>query len=225
MSTEWHTLHDYGKTALTAHDALIVVDMQYDFLPGGALPVAQGDTIIKPIASLMELFFNTGSAVICTQDWHPKGHRSFASAHGKNPYDPVHEPGIGPVLWPDHCVIGTPGAMIHEDIAIMCHAIIRKGHTHAVDSYSAFLENDKKTSTGLSGYLNIRGIRRIFVCGLAFDYCVHFSAVDGADAGFETVVITNCSKAVNSPADSARDAIARMTQHAVKFCLSSDVHA
>jgi len=219
-----HTINNYGKTIITIADVLLVIDMQYDFIPGGSLPVAEGDNIVKPIATLMQKFFSKGATVICTQDWHPKGHRSFASTHGKNPYDPIEEPGIGPVLWPDHCVIGTKGAQLHHDIALdYCHAIVRKGYNSAIDSYSAFLENDKKTATGLSGYLSNRGIQRIFVCGLAFDYCVHFSAVDGATAGFSVVVITDCTKAVNSPATSVRDAIANMTKHNVKFCSSDDI--
>jgi len=219
-----HTINNYGKTIITIADALLVIDMQYDFIPGGSLPVAEGDNIVKPIATLMQKFFSKGATVICTQDWHPKGHRSFASTHGKNPYDPIEEPGIGPVLWPDHCVIGTKGAQLHHDIALdYCHAIVRKGYNSAIDSYSAFLENDKKTATGLSGYLSNRGIQRIFVCGLAFDYCVHFSAVDGATAGFSVVVITDCTKAVNSPATSVQDAIADMTKHNVKFCSSDDI--
>jgi nicotinamidase/pyrazinamidase len=219
-----HTINNYGKTTIKPTDALLVIDMQYDFMPGGPLPVAEGDTIIQPISSLMQKFFAKGATVICTQDYHPKGHRSFASTHGKNPYDPIDEPGIGPLVWPDHCVIGTKGAQIHHDIALdYCHAIIRKGYNSAIDSYSAFLENDKKTATGLSGYLSHRGIQRIFVCGLAFDYCVQFSAVDGAIAGFSAVVITDCTKAVNSPANSVQDAIANMTKHNVQFCSLNDL--
>lgn len=219
-----HTINNYGTTTITPNDALLVIDMQYDFIPGGSLPVTEGDSIVKPITRLMEQFFTKGATVVCTQDWHPKGHRSFASTHGKNPYEPVEEPGIGPVLWPDHCVIGTKGAQLHSDLALeYCHAIVRKGYNSAIDSYSAFLENDKKTLTGISGYLSNRGIQRIFVCGLAFDYCVHFSAVDGATAGFEAVVITDCTKAVNSPATSVQDAIANMTKHNVKFCSSNDI--
>jgi nicotinamidase/pyrazinamidase len=219
-----HTINNYGKTTIKPTDALLVIDMQYDFMPGGPLPVAEGDTIIQPISSLMQKFFAKGATVICTQDYHPKGHRSFASTHGKNPYDPIEEPGIGPLVWPDHCVIGTKGAQLHHDIASdYCHAIVRKGYNSAIDSFSAFLENDKKTATGLSGYLSNRGIQRIFVCGLAFDYCVQFSGVDGAIAGFSAVVITDCTKAVNSPANSVQDAIANMTKHNVKFCSLNDI--
>lgn len=222
--TQLHTINNYGTATITCHDALLVIDMQYDFIPGGSLPVAEGDTIVKTIAHLMEQFFIKGATVVCTQDWHPSGHRSFASTHGKHPYDPINEPGIGPVLWPDHCVIGTKGASLHNELpAHFCHAIVRKGYNINIDSYSAFLENDKKTATGLSGYFSTRGVKRIFVCGLAFDYCVHFSAVDGASAGFEAVVITDCSKAVNSPATSVDDAIANMKAHNVTFCSSADL--
>lgn len=222
--TQLHTISNYGTTTITRNDALLVIDMQYDFIPGGKLPVAEGDTIVTPISQLMEQFFTKGATVVCTQDWHPEAHRSFASSHGKQPYDPIDEPGIGPVLWPDHCVIGTRGAQLHEDLAThFCHAIVRKGYTIEIDSYSAFMENDKKTVTGLAGYLSHRGVTRIFVCGLAFDYCVHFSAVDGALAGFEAVVITDCTKAVYSPATSVDDAIANMKAHKVKFCASGDL--
>lgn len=222
--TSLSTLANYGKTTIKKDDALLVIDMQYDFIPGGALAVAEGDAIIKPISLLMEKFFTTGATVVCTQDWHPQGHHSFASAHGKNPYDPIEQPGIGPVLWPNHCVIGTKGAMLHEAIPTSsCHAIVRKGYTVNIDSYSAFLENDKKTPTGLHGYLHDRGIRRIFVCGLAFDYCVQFTAVDGSNQNFEAIVIVDCTKAVHSPSTSVEDAIATMKQHAVQFALSSDL--
>jgi len=222
--TQLHTINNYGTATIAHDDALLVIDMQYDFIPGGSLPVAEGDTIVKPISKLMEKFFTKGATVVCTQDWHPQGHRSFASAHGKKPYDPIIEPGIGPVLWPDHCVIGTQGAELHKDLATQySHAIIRKGYNIAIDSYSAFVENDKKTVTGLAGYLQSRGVTRIFVCGLAFDYCVHFTAVDGAQAGFEVIVITDCTKAVNSPATSVDDAIANMNAHGVKFCASGDL--
>ncbi|MGB4268011.1 MAG: bifunctional nicotinamidase/pyrazinamidase [Spirochaetota bacterium] len=222
--TQLHTINNYGTTTINKHDALLVIDMQYDFIPGGALPVAEGDTIVKPISALMDKFFAKGATVVCTQDWHPVGHRSFASAHGKNPFDPVTEPGIGPVLWPDHCVIGTQGAELHKDLATQySHIIIRKGYNMTIDSYSAFVENDKKTVTGLAGYLQSRGVTRIFVSGLAFDYCVHFTAVDGSLAGFEAIVITDCAKAVNSPATSVDDAIANMNAHGVKFCASSDL--
>ncbi|MEW6525562.1 MAG: bifunctional nicotinamidase/pyrazinamidase [Spirochaetota bacterium] len=218
------TLHNYGSTTILLTDALLVIDMQYDFMPGGSLPVAEGNSIVKSIAQLMEKFFAKGATVVCTQDWHPKNHRSFASSHGKQPYDPIQEAGLGPVLWPDHCVIGSKGAELHHDLSVQyCHLIVRKGYNIHIDSYSAFLENDKQTPTGLSGYLSSRGVKRIFLCGLAFDYCVHFSAVDGASAGFEAVVITDCTKAVNSPATSVDDAIANMKAHNVKFCTSADL--
>ncbi|MCX8124023.1 MAG: bifunctional nicotinamidase/pyrazinamidase [Spirochaetes bacterium] len=217
--TNMQSIINYGNTPITHTDALLVIDMQYDFIPGGLLPVVEGDTIVNPISHLMEQFFAKGATVVCTQDWHPKGHLSFASSHGKQPFEPISQPGIGPVLWPDHCVAGTHGAALHNDLATQfCHAIIRKGYNKAIDSYSAFLENDKKTVTGLAGYLQSRGVVRIFVCGLAFDYCVHFSAVDGAAAGFEAIVVTDCTKAVNSPETSVDDAIANMNAHGVKFC-------
>ncbi len=222
--TQLHTINNYGTTAITQHDALLVIDMQYDFIPGGSLPVSEGDSIVKPISKLMEQFFAKSATVVCTQDWHPESHRSFASTHHKHPFEPIDETGIGPVLWPNHCVIGTHGAELHKELATQyCHTIIRKGYNTAIDSYSAFVENDKKTVTGLAGYLQSRGITRIFVCGLAFDYCVHFTAVDGSQAGFESVVITDCTRAVNSPSNSVDDAIDSMNAHGVKFCSSADL--
>lgn len=179
-----------------ADDALIVVDIQYDFLPGGSLAVAGGDEIIEPINALAKRFRN----VIQTQDWHPAGHISFASSHaGTKPFDMIELPYGPQVLWPDHCVIGTKGAQFHVLLDIPhVQAIVRKGYRDTIDSYSAFKENDHRTQTGMAGYLVERGIKRLFVCGLATDFCVAWTAEDGIAAGFETVVIEDATRAIDT---------------------------
>ncbi|WP_300532241.1 bifunctional nicotinamidase/pyrazinamidase [uncultured Mameliella sp.] len=166
--------------------ALIVIDVQNDFCPGGALAVEHGDEIVQPINALMAEF----DAVVLTQDWHPAGHSSFASTHdGKAPFDMV-EMAYGPqVLWPDHCIQGSPGANFHTELEMdRADLIIRKGFRAAIDSYSAFFENDHKTPTGLEGYLRTRGIDTLTLVGLATDFCVNFSAVDAAKLGFAVTV-------------------------------------
>ncbi|HDP81446.1 MAG TPA: bifunctional nicotinamidase/pyrazinamidase [Spirochaetes bacterium] len=200
-------------------DALVVVDIQNDFLPGGALAVEGGDGIIPGINGIINDFFLRGNTVVLTQDWHPPGHLSFASAHpGKKPYDPYAGEGIGPVLWPDHCVQGTPGAGFHRDFRVEhAHAVIRKGCRPAVDSYSGFVENDHRTETGLDGYLRGRGVERIFLCGLALDYCVFYTASDGADRGYGIFVIADLTRAVGSPPESVEQAVSTMVGKGVVF--------
>ncbi|MXQ10826.1 nicotinamidase [Microvirga makkahensis] len=177
-------------------DVLIVVDVQYDFLPGGALAVPDGDAVIGPINRLSNVFRN----VVLTQDWHPRGHASFASSHpGRQPFGMI-ELAYGPqVLWPDHCVQGTAGAEISRDLRVP-HAqlIIRKGYNAGIDSYSGFREADRRTSTGLEGYLRERGFRRVFCAGLALDFCVAWTAIDAAAAGFETLLIEDASRAIDT---------------------------
>ena len=174
--------------------ALIVVDVQNDFCPGGALAVPGGDQIVAGINSLMPEF----DAVILTQDWHPSGHSSFASSHpGKAPYELV-DMSYGPqVLWPDHCVQGSFGAAFHADLRTDADLILRKGFRTAIDSYSAFFENDQTTPTGLEGYLRTRGINQLTFVGLATDFCVNFSAQDALRLGFETTVRTDLSRAID----------------------------
>ncbi|WP_037313797.1 bifunctional nicotinamidase/pyrazinamidase [Ruegeria halocynthiae] len=166
-------------------NALIVIDVQNDFCPGGTLAVPGGDEIVAPINAMMEDF----DAVILTQDWHPVGHSSFASSHtGKAPYEMIEMPYGPQVLWPDHCVQGSKGAAFHPDLRTDGDLIIRKGFRGAIDSYSAFFENDQTTPTGLQGYLNTRGIKQLTLVGLATDFCVQFSAVDAARLGFDVMV-------------------------------------
>ncbi|WP_171229959.1 bifunctional nicotinamidase/pyrazinamidase [Ruegeria sp. HKCCA4008] len=174
--------------------ALLVIDVQNDFCPGGALAVAEGDEIVVPINAMMDEF----DAVILTQDWHPAGHSSFASSHDcKNPFDLVDMPYGPQVLWPDHCVQGTRGAGFHPDLRTDGDVILRKGFRSAIDSYSAFFENDHQTPTGLKGYLDTRGIDRLTLVGLATDYCVRYSAVDAARLGFDVTVRMGACRAID----------------------------
>lgn len=183
-------------------DALLVIDMQVDFLPGGALAVAGGDAILPGISSLAERFDH----VVLTQDWHPERHISFASTHGKRSFVDTVEASYGTqTLWPDHCVQGSPGAEIHPDLQVP-HAelILRKGFRREIDSYSAFMENDRKTPTGLAGYLRERGLTRLFFAGLAYDFCVGYSAIAAAELGFEAIVLEELTRAVGLPGTVAR---------------------
>ena len=165
--------------------ALIVIDMQNDFCPGGALAVAGGDQIVAGINTLMGEF----AAVILTQDWHPAGHSSFASTHNAAVMSMMDMPYGPQVLWPDHCIQGSTGAQFHPDLDLdRADLIIRKGYNPAIDSYSAFFENDHQTPTGLEGYLRSRGITDLTMVGLATDFCVNYSAVDAAKLGFSVTV-------------------------------------
>lgn len=176
--------------------ALIVVDIQNDFLPGGALAVPRGDETVAIANRLMPLF----STVVLTADWHPADHSSFASQHaGKSPYDVVPMPYGNQVLWPDHCVAGTSGADFAAELeTVRAHAVIRKGTDKNCDSYSGFLAADRKTPTGLAGYLKSRGVTTVFVCGLATDFCVAWTAQDAAAAGFKTYLIEDASRAIDA---------------------------
>ena len=193
--------------------ALIVVDVQNDFLPGGALPVDGGDLIINGINELAREFYNKDRIVIFSQDWHPKGHLSFASSHqGKNPGDPIEGvPGIGPVLWPDHCVQNTSGAEINEKIERKFGiAIIQKGTNPKIDSYSAFFENDKKTKTGLTELLHQKRIKNVYVCGLALDYCCFYTAMDAKTEGFNVFFIQNLTKGIDVPENNIQNSLNAM---------------
>ena len=175
--------------------ALIAIDVQNDFCPEGALAVPGGNEIVAGINSLMETF----PCVVLTQDWHPAGHSSFATSHpGKNPYDMTEMPYGPQVLWPDHCVQGSQGSAFHSDLnTTRADLIIRKGYNPAIDSYSAFYENDQTTPTGLDGYLRTRGITDLVLVGLATDFCVSFSAQDAARLGFDVSVRTDLCRAID----------------------------
>ncbi|TAM02527.1 MAG: bifunctional nicotinamidase/pyrazinamidase [Paraburkholderia sp.] len=179
----------------SADDVLLLVDLQYDFMPGGALAVAHGDEVV-PVANRLAKGF---SHVVLTQDWHPAQHVSFAANHaGRQPFETIALPSGEQVLWPTHCVQGTNGAALHRGLDVPhARAIIRKGHHADVDSYSAFLEADRTTPTGLAGYLRDTGVKRVYCCGLATDYCVAWSALDARAAGFEVVLIEDASRAID----------------------------
>jgi nicotinamidase/pyrazinamidase len=178
-------------------DALLVIDIQNDFSPGGKLAVDDGDKIIPLVNNLAQRFEH----VILTQDWHPASHISFASTHQNRQSFETIQAAYGPqTLWPEHCLQNSPGAAFHPALDIS-HAelILRKGFRRHIDSYSAFLENDHFTSTGLAGYLRERGLYRLFLCGLAYNFCVRFSAIDGTALGFECLVIEDATRSVNLP--------------------------
>ena len=180
---------------MKSSEVLIVVDVQNGFMPGGGLPVQRGDEVVPVINTLAKNFAN----VVLTQDWHPAGHASFASSHaGKNPYDVINLAYGDQVLWPDHCVQDTHDAALHADLHIP-HAqlIIRKGFHSGVDSYSAFQEADRTTSTGLAAYLRARGLSQVHVCGLATDFCVAWTALDARAAGFSVTVHETASRAID----------------------------
>jgi nicotinamidase/pyrazinamidase len=176
-------------------DVLLVVDVQNDFCPGGRLAVPAGDEIVPLVNRLAGHFPH----VLLTQDWHPRGHQSFASSHpGKQPYETVDVPYGAQILWPDHCVQGTEGAAFHPGLDIpKAELVLRKGYRREIDSYSAFYENDRKTPTGLAGYLRERGLRHVFLAGLAFDFCVFYSAEDGHREGFDVTVIEDACRAID----------------------------
>jgi nicotinamidase/pyrazinamidase len=187
--------HAMGGMTAGESDVLLVIDVQNDFCPGGALAVPRGDEVVALINRLARRFAN----VVLTQDWHPADHLSFASAHpGRKPFETT-TAAYGPqVLWPDHCVQGTPGSEFHPSLTILHAAlVVRKGFRRTIDSYSAFYENDRKTPTGLVGYLRERDLTRIFLAGLAFDFCVRYSAEDAARAGFAVAVIEDACRGID----------------------------
>jgi nicotinamidase/pyrazinamidase len=180
---------------IQSDDLLLVIDVQNDFCPGGALAVGEGDAVVPVINRLAERFEH----VVLTQDWHPTGHSSFASSHpGAATFETSAMPYGSQTLWPDHCVQGTPGAAFHSELLTnRAQLVIRKGFRGAIDSYSAFYENDRRTPTGLAGYLRERGLKRVFLAGLATDYCVYYSAVDARREGFDAIVIENGCRAID----------------------------
>ena len=195
--------------------ALIVTDIQNDFCPGGALAVPGGDEIVPLVNRLMGGF----DLVAATQDWHPRGHLSFASSHpGMKPYETIDLDDTEQVLWPDHCVQGTPGADFHKQLDLApVRLIIRKGTDPRIDSYSAFFENDGKTGTGLEGYFKSLGINDLYLCGLATDFCVFYSAMDAAAHGFRTRVILDACRGIDVPAGNIGKAIDAMRSKGIEI--------
>ena len=195
-------------------NCLIITDIQNDFCPGGALAVAEGDRIIPAINAISSRF----DKCVATQDWHPLGHVSFASTHGKQPYEAISVDGSEQVLWPDHCVPGTFGADFHKDLDVRAvDLIIRKGNDPLIDSYSTFLENDKKTVTGLHYYLQGMGITNVYLCGLATDYCVYFSALDALTMGFQATVLLEACRGVDVPEGNVERAVSAMRDRGVRI--------
>ncbi|MCF7790571.1 MAG: bifunctional nicotinamidase/pyrazinamidase [Victivallales bacterium] len=195
--------------------ALILVDIQNDFMPGGNLAVPEGDKIVPIINELMDKF----DLVIAAMDWHPRGHKSFASSHyGKKPGDVIELNGCRQILWPEHCIQNTIGSQIHNDIVTKkITKIIYKGTNINIDSYSAFLENDKKHTTGLDIYLKNNRIRDIYIAGLATDYCVKYTAIDGSEAGFNVFLIKEACRGVELNNGDITKAVNEMSKYDIKF--------
>ena len=211
-----------GKIAVDEHSVLIAVDVQNCFLPGGSLAVKDGDQVIPVINRMAKSFAN----VVMTQDWHTPDHISFASAHpGKKPFEMIKLDYGDQILWPDHCVQGTSGADISKDVSIP-HAqlVVRKGFHRNMDSYSGFFEADHKTPTGLGGYLTQRGINKVFVAGLATDFCVAWTAIDARNSGFETYVVEDACRGIDTQG-SLEKAWADMLQAGVRRIISADLAA
>jgi len=205
--------------------ALIIIDVQNDFCPGGALGVNKGDEVIKPLNRLASFFCERAGRVVATQDWHPPNHVSFAASHtNKKPTDTVDLPMVkGQILWPNHCVQGSRGADFHETLDLEpVNLIIRKGFRSGLDSYSAFFENDRKTPTGLDGFLKALAIDTLVLGGLATDYCVLYSALDAAALGFKTIVAFDAIRAVGIPEGSEERAFKLLEEAGVIITESSD---
>lgn len=187
---------------ITPHDALLVIDIQNDFCPNGQLAVAGGDEVIPVIQRIAPLFDH----ILLTQDWHPAAHRSFASSHpGKNPFEQIELSYGEQTLWPDHCIQGSPGAEFHSALHLpQAELILRKGFRPEIDSYSAFFENDRSTPTGLASYLKERGLTRVFLTGLAYDYCVGFSALDARGLGLPAIILRDACRAIDLNGSVAR---------------------
>jgi len=208
-----------------ATDILGLIDVQPTFMPGGELAVADGDAVVAPINRMLAGPFRHAFA---TQDWHPPGHASFASTHARAPYDEIVLSYGRQTLWPDHAVQGSPGAAIHPDMAqARIAVVIRKGYLPHIDSYSAFFENDRATATGLDGWLRAKGFRRLFLCGLATDFCVAWSAEDAARLGYETYVIEDACRGIGLPLGNGRSTLdaarERLAAAGVRFVGSADL--
>jgi nicotinamidase/pyrazinamidase len=200
--------------------ALIIIDVQNDFCPGGILAVPEGNQIIPLINHIIEKF----NLVVATQDWHPRNHISFASRWGKKPHEMLNINGLVQVLWPDHCVPGTKGADFHPDLNTdKVNLILRKGTNPELDSYSGFFENDHKTSTGLGYYFKGLNIKDLYICGLATDYCVFFTAMDAVRMGFQTYVILDASRGIDYPTHNLEYTLQQMRQEQIRLLNSSDL--
>ena len=209
-----------------AKTLLLLIDVQNDFCPGGALAVNEGDAVVAPLNSLCAALAEKGGRIAATQDWHASGHISFASSHsGKKPNDVIDTPLVkGQVLWPDHCVQGTAGAQFHEDLDTKpVSAIIRKGIHKDIDSYSAFFENDRKTKTGLEGYLKSLSIETVIMGGIATDYCVFYSAMDCKKLGFNTIIASDAVRGVGFPEGSIETAVSEMKKNGIIFNTSFEL--
>lgn len=195
--------------------ALLVIDVQNDFCPGGALAVTDGDAVVEEANRLMSAY----DPVVATQDWHPPDHCSFVSQHRDAVlYGTVRIGGVEQTLWPDHCVRGTAGAALHPALDTRrVNLILRKGTCPVLDSYSAFFENDRRTATGLAGYLRALGVRRVALCGLATDYCVRYSALDAARLGFEVELLAGACRGVDQPAGNVDRALAGMRAAGIRI--------
>ncbi len=201
-----------------ANEALLIIDVQNDFCPGGALEVHDGDTVVPLINGLIDRF----SVRVVTQDWHPEGHHSFAGNHdAKEPFSTTELSYGTQVLWPHHCVQGTPGAAFHDDLRVdNCDMVLRKGFRPEIDSYSAFFENDHKTPTGLAGYLRERGVEAVTLVGLATDFCVRYSAVDAVTLGFQVRVLEEACRAIDLEGSLA-EALTEMSEAGVVLSQST----
>ena len=203
------------------NSVLLVVDVQVDFCPGGNLSVPDGDKVVPVINRLSRAF----QRVVATQDWHPQDHVSFASNHpGSNPFDTIRGREGEQVLWPDHCVPGTPGAGFHPDLDTLCFdLIVRKGTDPALDSYSAFFENDRKTPTGLHFYLKGLNVKSVYLAGLALDVCVYYSAMDALKLGFHTVAVEDACRGIDTPPGSLKASLEEMRKAGARILKAADV--
>ena len=215
-------MYGKGSSSVPAPEttALIVVDVQNDFCPGGALAVSGGDTVVEPINRLMPKF----RRVVLTQDWHPAGHISFASAwKGHSVFDIVALGDAGQILWPDHCVPGSVGARFHPELDTdKAELVLRKGYHPGMDSYSAFFENDRKTPTGLDGWLRSLGVDSIWVAGLATDFCVLYTVLDALSLGYRVAVVADAVRGVDYPEGSVDEALRTMREKGARFVLSGE---
>jgi nicotinamidase/pyrazinamidase len=205
---------------------LLIVDVQNDFCPGGALAVNDGDAVIEPLNALSRVLCKKGARIAASQDWHGEGHISFASSHnGKKPGDIIDTPIVkSQVLWPDHCVQGTKGADFHSALELNnVSAIIRKGYHTDIDSYSSFFENDRKTQTGLEGFLRCLDIKTVIIGGIATDYCVFSTAIDCKNLGFSTIVVSDAVRGVGYPEGSVEKAVSAMKEAGIEFFTSQEI--